>query len=239
MSVAQSYQKYEIFGDPYEHDKRQYVKIKYPCCRKLSCQKCGGQGFYLKEVRWYDEPVIFNARQGFGFFEKGYITLFKGPEAAVEEYCKANLLGKVRYNTLFFWHLPSTYEIPINLPSNISTIQLNFNEIASKETIGDYDMIRDYVSDLLSDSQSNSEFIGVVGDTFQGELIVINDTLKQGYYGDTHTYIFEDEFQNRYSWTTSARKLSVGEKYCLRGTIKEHLKLEGIKHTVLTRCREV
>lgn len=65
MSVAKSYEKYPIVGDPYEHDKRQYVKIKYPCCRKSSCSKCGGEGFYLKEVRWYDDPIVFNARNGF------------------------------------------------------------------------------------------------------------------------------------------------------------------------------
>ena len=31
MSVAKSYEKYEIVDDPYEHDKRLYVRIKYPC----------------------------------------------------------------------------------------------------------------------------------------------------------------------------------------------------------------
>ena len=88
MSVAKSYEKYPIVGDPYEHDKRQYVKIKYPCCRKSSCSKCGGEGFYLKEVRWHDDPIVFDARMGFGFFEAGYITLIYGPEETLDHYFK-------------------------------------------------------------------------------------------------------------------------------------------------------
>lgn len=77
-----------------------------------------------------------------------------------------------------------------------------------------------------------------MNDKIELDLVVIADTINKGYYGDTHTFIFEDENSNRYAWKTSARKLTVGEIYHLKGTIKEHNKIEGIKHTILTRCRE-
>jgi hypothetical protein len=54
-------------------------------------------------------------------------------------------------------------------------------------------------------------------------------TAAQGYYGDSNIHIFEDEDGNRYMWKTAARKLEVGEIYRLKGTIKEHTKIEGIK----------
>ena len=101
----------------------------------------------------------------------------------------------------------------------------------------DYDKIRRLVGEKL-DKNLCSEFVGEVGDKIELELAVIEARQQSGYYGDNILYIFEDENSNRYIWKTSARKLLVGEIYCLKGTIKEHLMFEGIRHTVLTRCRE-
>lgn len=238
MSVAKSYEKYPIIGAPYEHDKRQYVKIKYPCCRKSSCSKCGGEGFYLKEVRWYDDPIVFDARNGFGFCDVGYITLIDGPEEVLNEYFHDEAFGKARYNVLFHWFLPSFYELP-KLPPNCHFKQLKWEQISENDKPLDYEEIKKIVHSFLTGEEPvNSEYVGNVNDKIELDLVVIADTINKGYYGDTHTFIFEDENSNRYAWKTSARKLTVGEIYHLKGTIKEHNKIEGIKHTILTRCRE-
>lgn len=101
----------------------------------------------------------------------------------------------------------------------------------------DYNKIRKLVGEKL-DKNLCSEFVGCVGDKVELELVVIEARKQTGYYGDSILHIFEDENSNRYIWNTSARKLMVGEIYCLKGTIKEHNNFEGTKHTVLTRCRE-
>ena len=62
MSVAKSYEKCEILRGPYEKNKRFYVEVAYKCCSKKTCQKCGGSGFYPKEVRWYNDTIIFDAK---------------------------------------------------------------------------------------------------------------------------------------------------------------------------------
>lgn len=241
MSVAKSYEKYEIVGDPYEHDKRQYVKIKYTCCRKSSCSKCGGQGYYLKEVRWYDDGksfiTDFDARQAFGFGDVGYITLLKGPQTVLETFFREVAPRQARYNLLFLWYLPSYLPVPANLPPSIELVRLNWDEISVSNKIGDYDLIKEYVGDLIG-SYSPSHYIGEVGDKIEAKLTVVDIIVDKGYYGDTTTYVFEDNEQNRYAWKTSARKLIEGENYHLKGTIKDHLKIEGIEHTILTRCRE-
>ena len=238
MSVAKSYEKYEIIGEPYEHDKRQYVKIKYPCCRKSSCSKCSGEGYYLKEVRWYDEPIIFDGRKGFGFFEAGYITLIDGPEDILEYHFRNIAPRQARYNLLFHWYIPSSLELPV-LPQNCRFIRLNWEQISENDKIYDYDKVSRIVKSLvIGVPTSSSAYVGKVGDRIELDLMVIADSINQGYYGDTHTFIFEDDKSNRYAWKTSARKLEVGEIYHLKGTIKEHLKLEDIEHTILTRCRE-
>lgn len=237
MSVAKSYEKYTIVGEPYEHDKRLYVLIDYPCCRKASCSKCGGAGHYNKEVRWYGEVPTpsFNGRQGFGFYEEGYIYLLKGNSEVLEDYFSHEGRGKGWYNTLFFWYIPSSLPIPEDLPENIEPIKLKWEEIAN--LMDDYNKIRKLVGEKL-DKNLCSEFVGCVGDKIELELVVIEARKQTGYYGDSILHIFEDENSNRYIWNTSARKLMVGEIYCLKGTIKEHNNFEGTKHTVLTRCRE-
>ena len=237
MSVAKSYEKYTIVGEPYEHDKRLYVLIEYPCCRKTSCSKCGGAGYYNKEVRWYGEMPApsFNGRQGFGFYEEGYIHLLKGDSEILEDYFYHEGRGKGGYNTLFFWYIPSNLPIPEDLPKGVEPIKLKWEEI--ENLMDDYDKIRRLVGEKL-DKNLCSEFIGEVGDKIEAELVVIEARQQSGYYGDNILHIFEDENSNRYIWKTSARKLLVGEIYCLKGTIKEHLMFEGIRHTVLTRCRE-
>jgi hypothetical protein len=238
MSVAKSYEKYHIVGDPYEHDKRQYVKIEYPCCRKSSCSKCGGQGFYLKEVRWYDEPIVFNGRVGFGFYEEGFISLVTGPKEVLDTYFHTIAPRTAWYNTIFQWFVPSTYPLP-SLPEGCGYQRLNWEDISENNQLYDYKKIIEIVTTLTTGKPPvHSSYVGQVNDKIELDLVVIEERTEKGYYGDSHIYIFEDENSNRFLWKTSARKLEEGEIYHLKGTIKEHSKLEGIAYTVLTRCRE-
>lgn len=235
MSVAKSYEKYEFIGETYERDNKEYIKIKYPCCRRAACQKCGGQGFYPKEVRWYFEPFIIDHRHAFGFREVGYITLLLGPQDMLEHHFRENAPRQARYNTIFQWFIPSFLTIP-ELPKGITTRRLEWKEISTNDKIHNYDDIRALVASFYG--TSSSEYVGEIGDKLEQDYVVVKDVINKGYYGDAHTFILEDINGNKYAWKTSARKLEVGEIYHLKGTIKEHLKLEGIKHTALTRCRE-
>lgn len=242
MSVAKSYENYEIVDDPYEHDKRLYVRIKYPCCRKSSCKKCSGNGYYLKEVRWYDDgktllKTSFDGRKAFGFGEAGYITLLKGSQTTLDRFFKEEAPRQARYNLLFLWYIPSYLPIPNNLPNGVETIRLNWDEISVNDQIGDYEIIKEYVGSLIC-SNIESDFVGNVGDRIEDRFLLLESSVEKSHYGETYIYIFEDINGNRYMWKTSARKLNEGEIYLLKGTIKEHSKIEGIKYTVLTRCRE-
>ena len=235
MSVAKSYEKYEYFGDIHERDGKEYIKIKYPCCSKNSCAKCGGQGFYPKEVRWYYERFIIDHRHAFGFGPEGYITLLLGSYDTLDYHFRQVAPRQARYNTIFQWFIPSSLPIP-ELPKGVTTRRLEWTEVSTDDKIHDYDDIRALVSSFYG--VMPSEYVGNVGDRIEQDYVVVKDSVEKGYYGDAHTFILEDKNNNRYAWKTVARKLEVGEIYRLKGTIKEHLKLEGIKHTVLTRCRE-
>ena len=68
MAVAKSYEGMTIVGEPYERDKKMYVRVSGPCSRcggsgnysynpmdGTRCFGCGGSGKQVKEVRWYTD----------------------------------------------------------------------------------------------------------------------------------------------------------------------------------------
>ena len=136
--------------------------------------------------------------------------------------------------------MPSNYELPNNIPPSIEPVRLAWEQVSSNDKFFDYDVVRGIVAAILKPETAliKSEYVGEIGDKIAYDFTVISASTSEGYYGDSVTHILEDEFGNRYMWKTSARKLTVGEIYSLKGTIKEHTVIEGIKHTILTRCRE-
>lgn len=237
MSVAKSYEKYELLGEPYERDNKEYIQIKYTCCRKPTCSKCGGQGFYPKEVRWYKEPIQFDARKGFGFNDVGRITLICGPADELEHHFLEVAPRTARYNLIFNWFIPSWLPVPTNLPKCASAIELYWDEVSENDKIFSYDKVKSIVAAKVSGGVETF-YVGQVNDKIHKDFVLIKVILHKDYFGEKYTYIFQDEDNNYFRWTTAARKLEEGEIYNLKGTIKEHLQLDGIKYTVLTRCRE-
>ena len=68
MPTAKSYENMKIIGEPYEVDKKMYVKVIGPCKRcggsghysmdahgNTICYRCNGSGKESMEVRWYTE----------------------------------------------------------------------------------------------------------------------------------------------------------------------------------------
>ena len=102
MSVAKSYEKCEILRGPYERDKRFYVEVAYKCCSKKMCKKCGGTGFYPKEVRWYNDKIICDVKGAFGFRnENERIFLCCGDEEFLSKYFLEIAPRTAHYNLLF------------------------------------------------------------------------------------------------------------------------------------------
>lgn len=90
--------------------------------------------------------------------------------------------------------------------------------------------------------KSPSEYVGNIGEKFSGVLTLKNITKYKThftYYGETnYIYIFADENENAVIWKTSSfQKINIGDKYTVKGTIKEHSEYNGEKQTTLTRCK--
>lgn len=83
-----------------------------------------------------------------------------------------------------------------------------------------------------------SEYVGNAKEKFVYQLILKHDFPYTGSYGTTFKYIFEDENGNVLVWNSSKSfDLVRGNKYLIKGTIKDHSEYKGTKQTIITRCQ--
>ena len=235
MPVAKTYQSWNIIDEPYIKNGRRYIVVERPNGSR-------------KEVRWYTDAEYarmypeaeapmkkIRPRKEVLGFEKGYITIFKGDTYAFSEWFKEN---GATYRTFWGWSFASTQELP-ELPVGLEPKQLRWEDVAyvDEDELKSQSAIDEAVAALIYE-ESNSQWIGAVGDRLEVEVLVVKAVeLPDGYYGPSTMHIMEDADGNQYVWTTGSRKLEQGENYKLRGSVKEHKSYKRVKQTVLTRCR--
>lgn len=85
-----------------------------------------------------------------------------------------------------------------------------------------------------------SVYIGNVKDKVEFPVTVIFSKPIETDYGYSYLYNFVTEDHNVLTWFSSTNKgFDVGQKFTLRGTVKGHKEFNGVKQTVLTRCKKV
>lgn len=82
-----------------------------------------------------------------------------------------------------------------------------------------------------------SNFVGNVKDRLEFELTVTKRLVFENYYGKTAMYIMQDKDSNVFVWSTNDFRMTESNTYQLKGTIKEHKEYNGVKQTVITRCK--
>ena len=233
MAVSPSFQKYPTYGEPYEKNGRQYIRIVYP------------DGHH-REVRWYDEaPVATSSKVSDGLkkirttkevlgFINGYITIFKGDTYALLDWFREST---ARFHNIFGWYFISEEELP-EIHAGISPVELRWEDVAlvDEDTLKSEAIIKEHINSLIYEA-TGSEWQGEVGDRLDLELTVQKAIpLDNGYYGPSIFHLFTDAAGNEYTWTTGSKTLEEGTTYTLRGTVKEHKVYHNSKQTVLTRC---
>jgi len=88
-------------------------------------------------------------------------------------------------------------------------------------------------------AQNPSEHQGEIGKREVFTLTVSNENTIEGYMGTTWLYTMVDADGNKFKWFASNPKLTVGETYSLKATVKKHDEWKGEKQTVITRATEV
>lgn len=223
MSVAPSFTNLERLSEPFEENGKEYILVK---------TKSGT----TRKVRWYEEPMkkIRPLKEVLGF-TKGYITIFKGNTYSLLEWFQEST---ARYHKFWGWYFASEEELP-EIPAGITPIQLKWEDVAfaDEDQLRPESQIKEHIDSLMYDP-SPSKWQGEVGDRIDRTLTVIKVTpLEDGYYGPSTFFLFRDEYENEYCWTTGSKSLDLNATYEVRGTIKALQKYKGKEQTVLTRCR--
>ena len=114
MSVAKSYQSYEIVSSVFDKGGKPYIKVKTP------------RGI-IKEVRWYPEKVIPNHKIMFGFDKTGYIYIYKGNYVKHSEWLHAT--PQCRQHNIFGWYSLPEEGYPENIPEDVQIYRLFWSDI--------------------------------------------------------------------------------------------------------------
>lgn len=88
---------------------------------------------------------------------------------------------------------------------------------------------------------AQSQFQGCVGQKISVTVTVTFERVVESQFGSTTLYGMEDGTGNQYRWFSSSYKvkLAKGERIEISGCVKKHDEYQGVKQTVLTRCKVV
>lgn len=224
------------------------------------CWQCGATGFEPKAYQWkvytpeYAQKLADKRRarmlaqapeenrkklEQLGFSEDGKTHIVLGDTFAIKDALKS--AGAI-FNDALGWHFAEQDD-------RFDTFEIDIRDVAEKNDLNVWQMlpyaevyaIIKEMKEALA-PKSESEYIGNVGDTVSitATLVSVHTfTTHFTYYGETN-YIFKfaDENGNTIVWKTSSwQDIKEGERYELKGKVKEHSEYKGDKQTVLTRCR--
>lgn len=239
--VAKSYQTMEQMCNPYELNGKMYVKVKNP--------KTGA----ARQVRWYSEaeykklygepaasnkandPFYKTQKEVLGFID-GYITICAGNTYEHIDWFRAST---ARYSRDWGWFFNSDVAIPLDLPSDVVTIRLDWDSVGNSDGTLLPDKEIKAVVDKLVYPASDSEYQGEIGQRLELYLTVTAAHKSQNSYGEYNIFHMEDEKGNRYMWSTSTKDWISGYKCHIKGTVKDYKIYKNAKTTILTRCSEI
>lgn len=244
MAVAKSYQSFQIKGEPFVENGKEYVIVLKPVTKS-------SDEYIEKKVRWYSDteyakmypgvkidktadPFYKSQKEVLGFTD-GYITIFKGKTYPHKDYLKS--AGAV-YRKWWGWGLASDIAIPEGLPSDLTPIKLPWDMVGLENgSLKPDDQVKTAIESLIYDS-GDSEFYGTPGQRIEVKITVTKNVPLEGYYGTSYCHTMEDADGHVFVWITGSRSWGVGEEKVIRGTIKEHKTYRNVKQTILTRCTE-
>lgn len=137
-----------------------------------------------------------------------------------------------RYNEFPGWYFSEPHE-------EFKTIEISAEESLIENEYGRLEWRNDIRQTVEARMPANpSEHIGSIGDKIALDAELIRISFYDHKFGTTWIYSFQDADENVLIWkTSSCQDIERGDKIRLRGTIKGHDEYNGVKQTVLTRCK--
>ena len=224
------------------------------------CFKCGGTGIYITKWKEYTEEYqkILDERRlnkkkkaspeynkkflesnGFGEDLNTYVVI--GNTYEIKDQLKEH---GAKFNPALGWHFNFDNK-------EYNCLKIGLDEVTYKDNLDrycfiEYDKIKQVINSKLPKEESNSEYYGNEGDNIDLTLSFSTRYRYQArsynYYEDSTTkyiYKFIDDLGNIFIWNTSSflSDMVSGNKYQVKGVIKQHKEYKGDKQTILTRCK--
>lgn len=167
-----------------------------------------------------------------GFGEENYITILNGStinDPALQQWFTEH----GRYNQYFGWYFTSTTPLPENLPYGLVPIKLTWKEVSKRDELLPPYKLREIIDRKRGIAPPTSKHAGTIGDKISLDVIVIYEKDYLTPYGISHFHLMEDADGNKYTWTTTSKKLATNVAYHIDATIKELKEYKGEQQTVL------
>ena len=245
--VAKSYQEWEKLTEPYEKDGRMYMKLLTPKgvekevrayseteYSRLYREKPCGNGAQPTAMTTVAGPVVKNVLG----FKEGYIWIFRGDLENAAYWFEKTLA--CRFHVVFGWYIASTDEIPFDIPSCITAVQLPWEKVGNTDgTLLPKATIEAALNDLRNEG-STSQFQGAIGERLTLELYFLSCKAKfTNQFGPQYEYRFQDNTGNYYIWNSGVGKeWAVGDIVNCKASVKSHDVIHGHRTTNLTRLME-
>ena len=140
-----------------------------------------------------------------------------------------------KYNNIMGWCF--------NAEPTFDAVEIHADAIMDKDADGWYSMKSDAAEIVRAAKnaampESRSEYVGEVGGNVAADVKCVAGFGFNTAYGSMEIYKFKDAAGNVFTWKTgSVPMVRKGERYKVRGTVKDHEEYKGEKQTVLTRCK--
>lgn len=216
---------------------------------KLAAKRLAKQEAKMAELKASADAANaeFMKKQGFNAEGKTYVIL--GDTFTIKDQLKE--LG-CKFDNIIGWHIDHLLE-------GYDTLEVDINDRFAKDYAGIYRWSLWKVEDLperikeankqVKAKRSTSEHVGKIGDKIRITATLTGFHWYESKFGNVNIYTFTDIFKNVFVWKTSSnldrivgnicKPVQKGEQVELIGTVKDHDEYQGIKQTVLTRCKLV
>lgn len=245
--VAKTYQEWHRECEPFEANGKMYITVRSPKGATKNVR-----AYTEKEyLRMYPAtaPVLQNGSteprangpvvKDILGFQEGYIWIFKGNLEAAEYWFAKS--PECRYHVAFGWYVVSTESIPFDIPCCIESVKLPWEKVGNADgTLLPKSIVEAAINELRYGGHP-SKYQGEIGQRLELKVWITRVlNLGETQYGTKYMYLFNDEHENEYTWTTGVNKSwMVGDAVTIRGTVKAHDTYQGIAQTQLTRVQEV
>ena len=245
--VAKSYQEWPRESEPFEVNGKMYITVRRP-----NGTTSNVRAYTEKEYNRMYGPcasAVANAAatavepkhqvKNILGFQEGYIWIFKGDLTEAEYWFSRTT--ECRYHVAFGWYIVSTDTIPFDIPCCIESIKLPWEKVGNADgTLLPKHIVEAAVNELRYGGHPSTHQ-GNLGDRLDLRLWVTRViNLGDTQYGTKFMFLFSDEQENQYTWTTSVNKSwEVGDTVHVKGTVKSHDTYQGVSQTCLTRVTEV